>query len=184
FLDRDGVLNEGGKLNSVSELKLLPQAAASMRRLKAAERKRILVTNQGGLGEDLNGNRFWKGAPMTRAQLQTIHAEMCRRLGPVAPDLIKFCPPSKSIECLCRKPLPGMLREAAGELGIDLGRSYMIGDMVTDVEAGLAAGCTPILVCTGFDKTQKDKCPPTTIIVPTIKEAVDFVLADLEKRAH
>lgn len=184
FLDRDGVINEGGKINRAADFKLLPHARSSLRRLKKAGLKTVVDTNQSGLGEALDGTRFWKGAPMTRAELAAIHDRMRRLLGPAAtPDLIKFCPHSKSIECACRKPKAGMLLEAAAELNIDLSRSFQIGDMASDIEAGLAAGCTPILVLTGFDPKQQNKCPAGTIILPSIKEAVDFVLAEHARRA-
>jgi D-glycero-D-manno-heptose 1,7-bisphosphate phosphatase len=180
FLDRDGVINDGGKLNTVGDLRLLPGAAASLRRLKRAGFVLVVVTNQGGLGEDLNGNRIWKAAPLTREDLAAIHGEMLRQLGAeAAPDLIKFCPHSKSIDCQCRKPAPGMLLAAAAELGIDLATSYMVGDMASDIEAGIAAGCRSILVLTGFDKSQTGKCPAGTIAVPSINEAADLILSGL-----
>lgn len=53
----------------------------------------------------------------------------------------------------------------------------MVGDMATDIEAGTAAGCMPILVLTGFDKNQKSQCPEGTVVVPSIKQAADLILS-------
>lgn len=178
FLDRDGVINSGGLINKPEELKLIDGVVEAIASLKQAGFVVGVVTNQGGLSEDLSGNVTWKKAPMNRAALAAIHAEMLRLLGPTAqPDFIKFCPHAKKVNCDCRKPKAGMLRQAAAEFNVDLAKSYMVGDMATDILAGVSAGATPLFVLTGFEPEQKDKCPPGTLVFPSLREAAAFILS-------
>jgi len=180
FLDRDGVINQGGLVNKPSEIKLIEGAAAAIASLKRAGYLVGVATNQGGLFEDLNGNVMSRKPPLTRQALGRIHAEMLRQLGPDArPDFIKICPHAKSVRCTCRKPKGGMLVSAAGEHNIDLSRSYMVGDMSTDIQAGLDAGVTPLFVLSGFDPSEKDKCPADTLVFNSLREAAAHVLSQL-----
>ena len=181
FLDRDGVINEGINVNTAADMRLLPGAKEAIARLKKAGFLVVIVTNQGGLGEALDGSIQWKGHPLTRENLTKIHAEMLRLLGDDAqPDLIKICPHATSLGCPCRKPKDGMLREAAAELGIDLTKSYMVGDRTSDVLAGTNAGATGILVLSGPDGANcKDKKEVAvgTPIHASLKEAADWILS-------
>ena len=179
FLDRDGVINLGGNINHAQDVVLVPGAAAAIAKLKKAGFLVIVASNQGGLGERLDGSIQWKGHPLTRENLAAIHAELLKQLGAeAAPDAIKFCPHSTSLNCECRKPKPGMLLEAAAEFGIDLAKSFMIGDRATDVEAGVAAGATGILVLSGMDGDKDRNAVPTgTQIFPSLAEAADWILS-------
>jgi D-glycero-D-manno-heptose 1,7-bisphosphate phosphatase len=69
-------------------------------------------------------------------------------------DGVWFCPHAPEDGCRCRKPQPGLLQQAARVLGLDLSRSYFIGDAESDVEAARAAGCRPVLVRTGRGQEQ------------------------------
>lgn len=178
FLDRDGVINSGGLINKPADLVLIPGVVEAIASLKQAGYVVGVVTNQGGLSEDLNGNVTWKNAPMNRAALASIHAELLRLLGPTAqPDFIKFCPHAKKVDCECRKPKAGMLRDAASEFDIDVSKSFMVGDMATDIQAGINAGATPLFVLSGFEPQQKDKCPAGTLVFPSLVEAAAFILS-------
>ena len=137
----------------------------------------MVVTNQGGLGEGFKGERVWKNAALTRADLEAIHVEMLAQLGPdAAPDLIKVCPHASYLNCNCRKPKPGMLRAAARELDLDLPASWLVGDRGTDLEAGLAAGARPILVLTGDGDKAAPEWDGRAPIVPSLWEAAQLVL--------
>ncbi|MBV8083416.1 MAG: HAD-IIIA family hydrolase [Chloroflexi bacterium] len=181
FLDRDGVINEGGQINRADEVQLVPRAAEAIEGLKAAGYAIVVVTNQGGLGEGFKGERVWKNAALTRADLEAIHAEMLAQLGPAAaPDLIKVCPHATYLNCNCRKPKPGMLNSAARELGLDLKASWMVGDRGTDLQAGLAAAAMPILVLTGDGQKNRADWDRRADIVPSIWEAAELILRSAE----
>ncbi len=150
FLDRDGTIIEHVHyLTDPRDVRLLPGAAGAIRRLREAGYACVVVTNQSAIG---------RGMLTEAGAVQLIHDEMNRQLAAegVAVDAIEFCPdlPSGSdrtaVESLDRKPGPGMLFRAAEELGLDLDASWMVGDLVSDVLAGINAGCRgSILVRTG-----------------------------------
>jgi histidinol-phosphate phosphatase family protein len=106
--------------------------------LKEAGFKVVVVTNQSGVGRGY----------FTEETLQRIHARMSDELASKGARLdgIYYCPHHPDDNCECRKPKSAMFRRAAKELCIDLSRSYMVGDMALDVEAGQAAGCKTILL--------------------------------------
>jgi D-glycero-D-manno-heptose 1,7-bisphosphate phosphatase len=181
FLDRDGVINEGGQINRADQVQLVPRAAQAIERLKTAGYAVVVVTNQGGLGEGFKGERVWKKAALTRADLEAIHAEMLAQLGAgAAPDLIKVCPHATYLNCNCRKPKPGMLNSAARELGLDLKTSWMVGDRGTDLQAGLTAGAKPILVLTGDGEKNRPDWEGRADVVPSIWEAAELILRPAE----
>lgn len=149
FLDRDGTLIEHVHyLSNPREIRLLPGAAASLQRLHEAGYACVVVTNQSQIG------RGW----MTEDRLREIHDEMNRQLAAQGAwvDAIYYCPEAPAgddrtvIEHGDRKPGPGMLCRAARDMGLDLAVSWMVGDMISDVLAGINAGCRgSILVRTG-----------------------------------
>ena len=149
FLDRDGTINEEVPyLNRMEKLRLIPGAAEAIRRINESGMMAVVVTNQSGVARGLFDEAFVK---KTNAYLQDI----LRAEGALI-DAFYFCPhhptEGKGIylqTCRCRKPAPGMLLRAAEELGIDLNHSYMVGDMLQDIEAGMRAGTRGVLVRTG-----------------------------------
>jgi D-glycero-D-manno-heptose 1,7-bisphosphate phosphatase len=178
FLDRDGVINEGGQINRPHEVVVYPDAREAIIRLKDAGFAVVVATNQGGLGEGFDGQVLWRRAPLGRADLEAIHAEMLRQLGPGAePDLIKVCPHATFLNCSCRKPRPGMLRSAARELGLDLAGSFMVGDRTTDLEAAVAAGVQPVLVLTGDGESARPYWEGNAPVTAGIGEAADVILS-------
>jgi D-glycero-D-manno-heptose 1,7-bisphosphate phosphatase len=152
FLDRDGtVAEEVGYVNHASRLRLLPGSAAAVRRIREAGLLSVVVTNQSGVARDY----------FTESIVHQTHERLFALLAAegASVDAVYYCPhhPREGIapyrqDCDCRKPLPGMLRRAARDLGIDLARSYMVGDGVVDVGAGRAAGTATILVLTGYGR--------------------------------
>jgi D-glycero-D-manno-heptose 1,7-bisphosphate phosphatase len=140
FIDRDGVINvESGFVHRLEDLVYLPGAIEGLRRLQAAGYLLVVITNQSGIARGL----------YTEADYLQLTAGMQQRLAAAGVQLssVEYCPhlPDGEIEryrrdCDCRKPRPGMITRAAAALGIDLSASILIGDRVTDIQAGRAAG--------------------------------------------
>lgn len=140
FLDRDGVLNrailEKGHARppaTLNEVEILPGVPEALQALKARGYWLIVVTNQ----PDVARGR------QSRAMVESINALLQERL-PL--DEVLVCYHDDADGCECRKPRPGLVLRAAEQHGIDLARSYMVGDRWRDIEAGQAAGCKTILI--------------------------------------
>lgn len=150
FLDRDGTINvERDYLYRLEDFAFIPGVPQAIKALKAAGYLVIVVTNQSGVARGYFGT----------AEVERLHTHIQTELAAVgtAIDAFYYCPHhpqqgvgSYRVDCDCRKGRPGMLLQAARDHAIDLAHSYMIGDKEADVEAGRAAGCTPILVLTGY----------------------------------
>ncbi|MEI7730073.1 MAG: HAD family hydrolase [Verrucomicrobiota bacterium] len=148
FLDRDGVINQPKVVAnkpyppvSIEEFILLPGVTEACARLKQAGFLLVVATNQPDVGR----------GTLAQSVVEEIHAHLCRAL-PI--DRVEVCydagggnPPSEF-----RKPRPGMLLRAARDLGIDLGRSFMVGDRWRDIDCGHAAGCKTIFIDYGYDE--------------------------------
>ncbi|GHG62145.1 HAD family hydrolase [Comamonas sp. JC664] len=142
LLDRDGTLiEEKHYLRTPEELRLLPRARAALHRFRALELGVVLATNQSGLARGYFDQRA----------LDAIHERLLRELADdgLHLDGIYVCPHLPDAACACRKPRPGMGLQAAAELGIDLSRSFVIGDKRSDVAWGLNLGAMTFLVRTG-----------------------------------
>jgi D-glycero-D-manno-heptose 1,7-bisphosphate phosphatase len=144
FLDRDGVLNVAPVVNglpmspaTVAELQLLPCVADACARLKQAGFLLVVVTNQPDIGR----------GKTSQAAVDAINDVLKAELGL---DAVYFCPHSDEDRCDCRKPKPGLLTKAARHWGINLARSFMVGDRWRDVEAGQAAGCRTVFIEYGY----------------------------------
>lgn len=169
FLDRDGVLTiplfrEGRSFAplTLEEFELYPEIAGSLNALKRQGFLLIVVTNQPEVGRGRLGQETLR--------------EMHRRLSAALPvDAIKVCPHTPEDQCNCRKPLPGMLLEAAKEFDICLPASYMIGDRAGDILAGHAAGCRSIFVDLGYTAETSPLEPDA--VVSSLQAAVDWILA-------
>jgi D-glycero-D-manno-heptose 1,7-bisphosphate phosphatase len=139
FADRDGTLIEDpGYLADPDGVRLLPGAAEALAVLGGRGFRLVVVSNQSGIARRL----------ISEEQAAAVHerflAELERR--GVRLDGVRYCPHGPDDGCSCRKPLPGLLVDAAAELDVDLARSFMVGDTTSDVEAGRSAGCTTILL--------------------------------------
>ena len=145
FLDRDGTLNESvGYVNDPSRFRLFPWSVDAIRLIREESHLAVIVTNQSGVG------RGYYPAEM----VESIHGGLEDTLAKAGAGLdgIYYCPHKPDEGCPCRKPKPAMLLQARDELDIDLGRSWMVGDTYSDLEAGWAAGCRSALVKTGFGR--------------------------------
>lgn len=150
FLDRDGTLNRHcGFITNPERLELLEGAAEALRKINSSEYLAIVVTNQPVIAR----------GDCTVEELELIHQKLETELGARGAyiDDLFYCPhhpdrgfegerPEYKIPCQCRKPKPGMLLLAAEKYNIDLDQSYMVGDSMSDIEAGKAAGCKSILI--------------------------------------
>jgi D-glycero-D-manno-heptose 1,7-bisphosphate phosphatase len=150
FLDRDGVIieNRPDYVRSWSDVILFPTALAALARLRASPLKIIIVTNQSAVGRGL--------IPLSDArEINTRLVEQIERAGGRV-DGVWMCPHAPEEACDCRKPRPGLLLQAAGAHSIDLQQSILIGDALSDLEAGRSAGIPlNILVRTGLGTAQE-----------------------------
>jgi D-glycero-D-manno-heptose 1,7-bisphosphate phosphatase len=167
FLDRDGVicrshLRDGKPVapTTVEGFELLPGVVDAVKRLHSAGWWIVVVTNQPDVRTGLT--------PL--AVVEKMHRRL-REWLPV--DDIKVCYHVDADGCNCRKPKPGMLLDAAREQGIDLGKSWMVGDRWRDVETGKAAGCKTILVEHDYAERKAD-APDFT--VKSLAEAAEIIL--------
>lgn len=142
FLDRDDTIARDVRYcRRPEDLEILPTVPEAIRHLNENGFAVVVVTNQSGITRGY----------FTEETLAQIHKKMKDELGNHGAwvDAIYYCPHHPDDRCECRKPKPGLLLQAATELGIDLHSSYMVGDAPMDVDAGKAAGCKTILVGTG-----------------------------------
>jgi D-glycero-D-manno-heptose 1,7-bisphosphate phosphatase len=148
FLDRDGVINENRAdyVKSWREFRFLAGSCEAIARLTRSGHRIIVCTNQAGIAK---GN-------ISTATIEHIHQRMISELARMGGQIEKvyYCPHGKDEQCLCRKPMPGMLFHARDELAINLNDAIFIGDSMTDMRAGLAAGIQCILVLTGLGLEQ------------------------------
>jgi D-glycero-D-manno-heptose 1,7-bisphosphate phosphatase len=148
FLDRDGVIiaNRHDHVKSWSEVEFIAGAVEALVRLTEHGLAIVIVTNQAAVGRGILGHK-------EALELQARIVREIRARGAVIAGSY-LCPHRPEAACDCRKPAPGMLLRASGELDLELGRSWIIGDAVSDLEAGRAAGVRGILVRTGRGEDQ------------------------------
>ena len=143
ILDRDGVINEDSDVfvKSAAEWRPLPGAAEAIARLNHGGYRVVVATNQSGIGRGL----------FDTATLNLMHDKMHRLVALAGGriDAVFFCPHKNDDHCDCRKPKPGMLHEIARRFDRNLKGVSLVGDSLRDLEAGVAAGCEPLLVKTG-----------------------------------
>jgi histidinol-phosphate phosphatase family protein len=140
FLDKDGTLVEDVPFNvDPARIRLVAGAAEALAALHRAGFLLVVVSNQSGVARGLFPESALDGV---RERLQEL-------LAPVPLAGWFYCPHGPADGCDCRKPAPGLLTRAEAELGIDLGRSWMVGDILNDVEAGRRAGCRTVLIDNG-----------------------------------
>ena len=177
FLDRDGtIVVERGYITVPDDIELIPGAAAAIVRLRAAGWKVFVVTNQGCVAKGM----------ISEDELGVIHFRMVSMLGAEGAEVdgIYACihhpegtVPDYSVDCDCRKPLPGLLERAASEHGVDLSSSVIIGDTLRDIEAGRAAGARSVLVLTGKGQIASAEEHGADHVAPELTAAVDWLLS-------
>jgi D-glycero-D-manno-heptose 1,7-bisphosphate phosphatase len=149
FLDRDGVIihNQEEYIRTWKDVAFYPGALESLGKASQSDFRFVIVTNQSAIGRGL----------MSMEQAEAINARLVRevQLAGGRIDGVFLCPHTPEDECGCRKPRPGLILAAAGQLKLDLGRSVLIGDALSDIEAGRAAGVgRSWIVRTGRGKAQ------------------------------
>ena len=182
FLDRDGtMIEERGYLNRLDLVAPFPYTATAIARLRRAGFAVVVVTNQAGIARGYFDEDF----------VRSVHAHLNTLLPPDAiPDAYYFCPhhpdgvvTAYQAVCRCRKPAPGMIEQAAADLGLDVSRSFVVGDKWLDVGLANQAGARGILVRTGYGAETADE-PPDGVraerIVATLGEAADYILTTSE----
>ena len=175
FLDRDGVIIEHrpGYVRSLSDVVLYPNALAALARLKEREIKIAIITNQSAIGRGL------MKAEIAAEINWLVEKEIEKAGGRI--DGTFTCPHHPQDGCLCRKPLPGLVLQAVEALDIDLSHSVLIGDNLTDLQAGQAAGVPRLaLVRTGLGALQVQAPRPEGLAEFTIhsdlEEALRYLL--------
>lgn len=176
FLDRDGTLNhDPGYITSPDQFELFSGAPEALASLKRAGARLIVVTNQSGVARGF----------LSRDDLDAVHRKLTRLLDDAgaALDAIYFCPHHPDDGCECRKPNRGLIDQAVREWGMDLDRSYLIGDHIRDIELAKRIGARSILVTTGVVSPPeaeglKTSGPTPDWIAATLGEAADWLLSD------
>jgi D-glycero-D-manno-heptose 1,7-bisphosphate phosphatase len=166
FLDRDGTLMvDVGYPSRPDQVELLPEVTETLIRLKKEGYLLIIVTNQSGIGRGyFTEDDFW-----------AVERTLELQLGENLIDAVYFCPDTPERATERRKPSPGMLLEAAERYGLDLAESFLIGDKMSDIEAGLHAGLKlSILV---DDRDQRTGLPAGVSVAASFSEAGDLLLA-------
>jgi D-glycero-D-manno-heptose 1,7-bisphosphate phosphatase len=179
FFDRDGTLNEDvGYLDRLERLALYPDCIDAVRLLKRTGYLVTVVTNQSGVAQGLYDEET----------VREIHRHMAARFeaGRARIDGFYYCPhlvdaPVAAYRraCDCRKPLPGLVRQAERELDIDVARSIVVGDRWRDIEMGRAVGARTVLVRTGYGRTEEARPPAgiaPDIVVDNVAQAVVWIL--------
>ena len=185
FLDRDGTINEQmGYINHISRFQMLPGVAAAIRRLNEARIPVVVVTNQSGLA------RGYFPAELLTAVHEKMTALLAEQGAHV--DGIYVCPHHPEakreeyrVNCDCRKPKTGLLLRAAAEMGLDLARSFVVGDRWSDLKTAKACGALPVLVLTGYGRGDAQYIGPTQEVQPAfvgvdLAEAVQWILGTMK----
>ncbi|MGB7281769.1 MAG: HAD family hydrolase [Candidatus Acidiferrum sp.] len=175
FFDRDGVLNRAmvreGKPyppKDLSEFEIVDRAREDLLLLKEMGFVLIVVTNQPDIAR----------GTQSKGNVDEMN-DLLRRELPL--DDVFVCPHDSKDECSCRKPSPGLLHSAAELYGLDLQRSFLVGDRWRDIDAGHAAGCTTILIDFGYQERGSTKEP--ALRVRSLSEAVSFIASREVARA-
>ncbi|MBU0681786.1 MAG: D-glycero-beta-D-manno-heptose 1,7-bisphosphate 7-phosphatase [Proteobacteria bacterium] len=189
FLDRDGTINEQmGYINHIDRFQMLPGAASAIRTLNDGKVPVVVVTNQSGLARGY----------FPLALLDAVHEKMKDALAREGAhvDGIYICPHHPEakdkqyrLECTCRKPKTGLFEQAARELGIDLRKSYVVGDRWSDLKAAVSCRATPVLVLTGYGKGDFDYIGPHQKVQPVfvaqnLQDAVEWILDDMKGKTE
>jgi D-glycero-D-manno-heptose 1,7-bisphosphate phosphatase len=172
FVDRDGTINrEVHHLSDPAQLELLPGAAEGLRALCEADHPLIVISNQSPIGRGM----------FTEERLREIHARLTEMLAAEGVGISGWywCPHTPWDGCSCRKPAPGLFIKARDEMGVILESSWVIGDRLSDLQAGRQVGAGTILVATGYGQGEHELPEAAGLVdyyVPTLWEAADVIL--------
>ena len=170
FLDRDGtVCKEVNYLSRPEDLYIFPFAVEAIKLLNEKGFFVILITNQSGIGRGYFGEK----------DLNEIHQKLEKELveNKAKLDAIYYCPHVSEDFCDCRKPKSGMIEQAATDFEIDLENSWMIGDKIADVKAGINAKVKTCLVLTGYGKKEVENLETQPdLIAENLLDAVEKIV--------
>jgi D-glycero-D-manno-heptose 1,7-bisphosphate phosphatase len=174
FFDRDGtIMHDAHYPKYPEQVRLLPGVGEALMACKRKGMLLVLISNQSGIGRGL----------ITPEQAGRVHERVANCLSQfeVSLDGVYYCPHAPEERCPCRKPSPEMVLRAAADLGIDLSRSYMVGDKESDIEAGKRAGCQTILI----EQAEKPTSPGVTAgyRAGNWQEILDYILLDAGKES-
>jgi D-glycero-D-manno-heptose 1,7-bisphosphate phosphatase len=177
FLDRDGTIcEEMGYLNHLSRVHIFPFAAAAIRKLNQAGLPVIVVTNQSGISRRI----------FPESLVVQVHARISEELSAAGArvDAYYYCSHTRQDDCTCRKPLPGLLEQAAREHDLRLDRSFVVGDRYGDVELAHGVGGRGVLVLTGYGRGEyelyRQEWPrQPDSVAEDLSGAVDAILEEL-----
>ncbi len=181
FLDRDGTLNvEKGHLFRYEDWEWIPGAVEAIIQINRMDLMAIVITNQAGVARGY----------YDEVAIHELHNQVTNLLSQCGAriDAYYYCPHHPQygamVHCTCRKPAPGMLLQAAEDHNLDMSRSWIIGDKLSDVEAGFRAGATPILVRTGYGAMQQALGALGVQIQPDVLSAVQSIERSGQRRSH
>ena len=168
-LDRDGTLIvHHPYLTDPAKVELLPGVAPGLRRLRALNLGLVVTTNQSALGRGI----------LSPEGLNAVHGRLKELLSEegIVLDGIYVCPHLPEDECACRKPKPGLVLEAARELGFDPRECFVVGDNACDVDLGRALEATTIFLRTPYGAPEAPRGPvPADYVVSAFQEAVERI---------
>ena len=176
FLDRDGTLIEDrGHLRISSEVVFFPETVSALRRLQACFRL-FIVTHQPGIAEGI----------VSAGEVAHVNEHVVGVLRDGGVDIVAVycCPHRRDQGCVCIKPKPYFLLQAADIHGVDLRRSFVVGDHPHDVELAVNAGATGVYVLTGHGARHQAELGAGHKIASGIREAVEWILAFRETQVR
>ncbi len=174
FIDRDGVINANRPdyVKSWHEFHFLPGSREAIAKLSRAGHRIVVCTNQAGVAKGV----------IAVETIEDIHRKMVAEIAEMGGliEKVYYCPHAKEENCACRKPRPGMLLRARDELDLDLTDAVFVGDSMSDIRAGLAAGIHTILVLSGLGleqfRTHHQEAESPFRISMNLEQAVEIIL--------
>lgn len=169
FLDRDGTIIKDPldeRVDREDKIELFPDTIEALKYLADNDFSVVIITNQAGISEGrINVEDFHR-----------IHNKVLEMLALSGVRILKtfMCPHGPNDGCDCRKPKPKMLLDAAKEFNVDLANTFMVGDNLSDIDAGINAGTKTILVETATNK--KVVAEQSTYSVPNLLDAVKYIV--------
>lgn len=163
FLDRDGtIIIDRGYLSDPDGIELIPDAVDALEKLQEAGFQLVIISNQSAIGRGM----------CSKSDVEAVNTRMCEVFEEygIKFDEIVYCPHTPEDVCDCRKPEPKMILDVAERLSIDLKESAMVGDKMSDVNAGVAAGCGINVLLS------EDRPDVQTLVAPDMTGAVTMIL--------
>ena len=181
FLDRDGTINvEKNYLCRIADWEWIAGAKESLQRFKAAGFAVVIVSNQSGIARRM----------YTVEDVTCLHEQVIEQFNDDLQviDAIYFCPHHPAFgpptACDCRKPAPGMLLRAAADLNLDLANSWIVGDKLSDLEAGVVLGLRTVLVRTGYGALHEADVSSCMLVMDNLFEAALYIEAETSRNMH